>query len=146
MRRTHRMLVGAAKAQAIALLDKQLAAAIDLRGQIRQASLNLRGPGCSLAYDLFDRIAAEVAGSCEALAQRARVLGGVAHGTIEIDAQHSGLPGYRLGIAGKQLHMRAVADILAGFDAGMQGAIRQAEAIGDAGQSGEERRDKGLNA
>ena len=131
MRRTHQMLADAAKAQAIALLNKQLAAAIDLHGQIRQASWNLRGHGCSVAYDLFDRIAAEVASTCDALAQRARVLGGVAHGTIQIAARQSMLAGYPLGIAGKQPHMRAVANILAGFDAAVQGAIHQAVALGD---------------
>ena len=131
MRRTQQMLADTVKAQSIDLLNMQLAAAIDLHGQVRQARWNVRGPGCSVVYDLFDRIAAEIASACDALAQRARVLGGVAHGTIQIAAQHSVLAGYRLGIASQRAHMQAVANILAGFDVAVQGAIHQAAAIGD---------------
>lgn len=141
MRRTRQILADTVKAQAIDLLDVRLAAAIDLHGQIRHARWNVRGRGCRLAHDLFDEIAFAIAGHCDAMAERARVLGGMvlggvdlggmAHGTIEIAAQHSVRPSYPPGIASQQPHMRAVADILADFDAALQRAIHQAEAIGD---------------
>ena len=109
----------------------QLAAAIDLHGQVRQARWNVRGPGCSAVQDLFDRIAGEAASYCDAMARRAAVLGGMVHGTIQIASRHSVLAGYPLGIANEQPHMRAVADILAGFDTSVQAAIQQSAVIGD---------------
>ena len=50
------------RAQSVGLLNKHLAAAIDLQAQMKQAHWNVRGPGFIAIHTLFDKVADEAAG------------------------------------------------------------------------------------
>ena len=115
MQPTHNTLPETIRAQSIELLNKHLAAAIDLHAQAKQAHWNVRGPGFIAIHELFDKVSEDVEKYSDMLAERAGGLGGTAHGTIQAAAARSFLVPYDLGIADEQSHVFAVSAALAAF-------------------------------
>lgn len=99
MQPTHNTLAETIRAQSIELLNKHLAAAIDLHAQSKQAHWNVRGPGFLAIHELFDKVSEAAEDYSDMLAERAGGLGGTAHGTIQMAAERSFLVPYDLGIA-----------------------------------------------
>jgi starvation-inducible DNA-binding protein len=120
------------RAQSIELLNKHLAAAIDLHAQVKQAHWNVRGPGFIAVHELFDKVSEEVENHSDALAERAGALGGTAYGGVQIAAKHSFLVPYPLGIADEQQHIFAVSGALAAFGQSARQASSEATAFADA--------------
>jgi starvation-inducible DNA-binding protein len=120
------------RAQSVELLNKHLAAAIDLHAQLKQAHWNVRGPAFIAIHELFDKVSVEVENYSDLIAERARGLGGTAHGTVQVAAARSYLVPYPLGIANEQEHVFAVSGTLAAFGQSIQEAIGQASGFGDA--------------
>jgi starvation-inducible DNA-binding protein len=131
MHPTHNTLSANIRAQSIELLNKHLAAAIDLHAQVKQAHWNVRGPGFMAIHELFDKVSEAVEGYSDQLAERAGGLGGTAHGTIQVVAERSFLVPYKHGIADEKQHAFAVAGSLAAFGQSVQAAISEAAASGD---------------
>jgi len=131
MQNTHNTLSENVRAQAIELLNKHLAAAIDLHAQVKQAHWNVRGPGFIAVHELFDRVSTEVENYSDMLAERAGALGGTAQGTVQIAVQRSYLVPYALGIADNKKHLFAVAEALAAFGEAAREAITLATDFGD---------------
>jgi starvation-inducible DNA-binding protein len=132
MHRTHNTLPQETRTQAVELLNKHLAAAIDLHGQLKQAHWNVRGPGFIAIHELFDRIAADVEAYSDLIAERAGGLGGVARGTVQIAATDSYLIRYPLEIADVPKHTFAVSAALSAFGQATRFAIAAAQAFDDA--------------
>ena len=82
MHPTHNTLSENIRTQAVELLNKHLAAAIDLHGQMKQAHWNVRGPTFIGVHELFDKVAGEAESYSDLIAERAEGLGGVAEGTM----------------------------------------------------------------
>jgi starvation-inducible DNA-binding protein len=120
------------RTQSVELLNKHLAAAIDLHAQLKQAHWNVRGPGFIAIHELFDKVAAEAENYSDLIAERARGLGGTAHGTIQVAAKRSFLVPYPLGVADEHHHLSAVSGTLAAFGQSVREAIGQAANFGDA--------------
>src|ERR1700733_3256006 len=97
------------RTQSVELLNKHLAAAIDLHAQLKQAHWNVRGPGFIAVHELFDKVAGEVEDYSDLIAERAGGLGGTAYGGIQVAAKQSFLAPYPLGIADEPKHIFAVA-------------------------------------
>ena len=131
MQPTHNTLTEAIRLQSIELLNKHLAAAIDLHGQAKQAHWNVRGPGFIAIHELFDKVSEAVETFSDMLAERAGGLGGTAHGTIQAAAARSFLIPYDLGIADENSHVFAVSAALAAFGQSARDAIGIATAHGD---------------
>jgi starvation-inducible DNA-binding protein len=131
MQLTHNTLSENIRAQSVKLLNKHLAAAIDLHAQLKQAHWNVRGPGFIAVHELFDKISEEVETYSDLIAERAGGLGGTAHGSIQVAAEHSFLVPYPLGIADEKQHVFAVSGSLAAFGQSVREAIGQATTIGD---------------
>ena len=131
MHPTHNTLSENIRAQSIELLNKHLAAAIDLHAQVKQAHWNVRGPGFIAIHELFDKVSEEVETYSDQIAERAGGLGGTAHGTIQIAAERSFLVPYKHGIADEKQHAFAVAGSLAAFGQSARDAIGEATAHGD---------------
>ena len=129
---THNTLPEPIRAQSVELLNKHLAAAIDLHAQVKQAHWNVRGPGFFAAHKLFDSVAEEVEAWSDMLAERAGALGGTAHGTIKIVAERSFLVPYPHAIAGVAEHIFAVAGSLAAYGQSIRTATGLAAGFGDA--------------
>jgi starvation-inducible DNA-binding protein len=131
MQSTHNTLAEPIRAQSIELLNKHLAAAIDLHAQAKQAHWNVRGPGFIAIHELFDKVSEVAEDISDMIAERAGGLGGTAHGTIQVAAERSFLVPYDLGIADGNRHVFAIASSLAAFGQSARDAIGLATAFGD---------------
>lgn len=129
---THNTLSENIRVQSVELLNKHLAAAIDLHAQVKHAHWNVRGPGFIAIHELFDKVAGEVATYSDQIAERAGALGGVAHGTVQRAVERSFLTRYPLDIADPKEHVFAVSATLAAFGQSARDGIDQASGFGDA--------------
>src|SRR5262245_10552107 len=88
----------------IDLLNQQLADALDLGLQSKQAHWNVKGPHFIGLHELFDKVAEELEEFIDDIAERAVELGGTARGTIQVIAEKSRLAAYPLTIASGKEH------------------------------------------
>ena len=116
----------------IALLNQQLADALDLGLQAKQAHWNVKGPHFIGLHELFDKVAEELEGFIDEIAERAVELGGTALGTVQIVAGNSRLPAYPLDLASGKGHVTRLARVLAGFGSTTRNAIDTAGKLRDA--------------
>lgn len=131
MHRTHSTLPETIRVQSIELLNKHLAAAIDLHAQMKQAHWNVRSSNFIAIHELFDKVASEVEGYSDRIAERAARLGGTAYGTIQIAVERTFLFPYTLGIGDVTQHVFAVSEALAAFGQSVRGATSLAAKVGD---------------
>jgi starvation-inducible DNA-binding protein len=117
----------------VALLNQQLADALDLGLQAKQAHWNIKGPHFIGLHALFDKLAEELEKFTDDIAERAVELGGIAQGTVQTVLGCSRLPAYPLDLASGQGHVAALSGALANFGASTRAAIDIAEKAGDAG-------------
>ena len=123
-----------ARSRLVPLLNRGLADAIDLHLQAKQAHWNVR-PGFIALHELFDRIAGEIDGHVDELAERVTALGGTAEGTLQAVADRSRLAAYPLTIADGCAHLESLAGALAAFGEATRVAIDEAAQAGDADTS-----------
>jgi starvation-inducible DNA-binding protein len=116
----------------VVLLNERLADALDLRSQVKQAHWTVRGANFIAIHELFDRIAGEIDGYADEIAERAMTLGGTVSGTVRASSRASSLKEYPAGISAEDDHIAAAADRLAAFGALARAAIESAEEAGDA--------------
>ena len=114
------------------LLNQQLASAIDLGLQAKQAHWNVKGPHFIGLHELFDKVAEETEEFTDAVAERAVELGGIARGTVQFVSAASKLEAYPLNIASGRAHISALSGALAKFGASARVAIGAADKAGDA--------------
>lgn len=107
----------------IELLNQQLADALDLGLQAKQAHWNVKGPHFIGLHELFDKAAEELEEFIDGIAERAVELGGVALGTAQIISKHSRLPAYPLDLASGKGHVVTLSSALAAFGATTRAAI-----------------------
>jgi len=131
MHPTHNTLSENIRAQSVELLNKHLAAAIDLHAQLKQANRNFRGPGFIAIHELLDKVSVEVENYSDMIAERAGGMGGTAHGTVQVAVDRSFLVPYTLGIADESQHVFAVSGTLAAFGQSARAAVAQATDFGD---------------
>ena len=135
MQKTANTLSKNIRVKSVAVLNRHLAAAIDLHAQVKQAHWNVRGATFIAIHELFDRVAGAVEGYSDTIAERAGALGGTAEGTIQVAVEQSFLARYRLGIAGTEAHIAAVTAALAAFGESVRNAIDETASTGDADTS-----------
>ena len=123
------------RARVIALLNARLADAIDLQMQAKQAHWNVKGPQFIALHELFDGVAAAMAGHVDEMAERITALGGVAEGTVQAVAARSKLDVYPIEISEGRAHIDALAEALARCGKGVRKAIDEAAKAGDADTS-----------
>jgi starvation-inducible DNA-binding protein len=117
----------------IALLNQQLADAIDLGLQTKQAHWNVKGPSFISLHLLFDEVAGKVEEFTDEIAERAVALGGIAHGTVQVLARNSTITAYPLDILAGDEHVAALAAALAAYAKSTRSSIDVADKAGDAG-------------
>jgi starvation-inducible DNA-binding protein len=131
MYRTSNTLSENVRSKAAELLNRHLAAAIDLHAQVKQAHWNVRGPAFIAIHELLDKVADVVEGYSDTIAERAAALGSTAEGTIQVAVDRSFLDQYKLGVADQTSHLAAVTAALAAFGDSARKAIDEAAAFGD---------------
>src|ERR1700691_3727002 len=82
------------RTKSISLLNKTLAASLDIWSQVKQAHWNVKGKDFYQLHLLFDDIAGVLYEYIDLVAERITALGGIAQGTARMSAQHSFLPEY----------------------------------------------------
>ena len=122
----------AVRLQVIPLLNQQLADALDLGLQAKQAHWNVKGPQFVSLHALFDEVADVLAEFSDELAERAVELGGIADGTLQTVIGASRLPAYDRALLAGMDHWRALGGALALFARSTRAAIDAAAAAGDA--------------
>jgi starvation-inducible DNA-binding protein len=119
------------RGQMIPLLNQQLADTIDLFSQSKQAHWNVKGAQFIQLHELFDKLAGELDGYADMIAERATALGGLALGTVRLSAANSQLQEYELDVTDSLPTVRVVAERFAALAASMRQAIEAAEAQND---------------
>ena len=131
MYRTANTLPEQIRSRSVELLNRHLAAAIDLHAQVKQAHWNVRGPTFIAIHELFDKVADAVEEYSDKIAERAGTLGGTAEGTVQTAAGRSFLEPYKLGVADATAHIAAVTGALASFGESVRNAIDESDEFGD---------------
>jgi starvation-inducible DNA-binding protein len=120
------------RVEAITLLNQQLADALDLHLQAKQAHWNVKGPNFIALHELFDEVEEELEEHADDIAERAVALGGTAFGTARTTATSSRLAEYPLHIYSGADHVAALSTALATFAKSTRAAIDAAATLGDA--------------
>lgn len=116
----------------IDLLNANLANAIDLSLQSKQAHWNVKGPDFIQLHELFDQVYAEATAWVDLIAERAVILGGVAEGPLKSVTQRTQLPAYGLDLSSGKEHVDALSRALSVFGKSIRAAIEASEEHGDA--------------
>jgi starvation-inducible DNA-binding protein len=116
----------------VPILQAQLANAVDLFTQVKQAHWNVKGPGFIALHQLFDDVAEIVEEHGDLLAERITTLGGRADGTSRVAAAQSNLAEYPFDLEDGMHHVAAVADKLASFGKSVRADIDRSAKLGDA--------------
>jgi len=114
------------------LMNQQLASAVDLQTQMKQAHWNVKGPSFIGLHELFDKVDEAVESYVDMIAERIVQLGGIAEGTVRVAASRTRLAEYPLQIAEGMAHVEAVARALSTFGAEARTTIDEANALDDA--------------
>lgn len=117
----------------VALLNQQLADTVDLYSQTKQAHWNIKGAQFFQLHLLFDKLAGEVEGYVDVIAERAAALGGTALGTSRMAAAASRLAEFPSGPHDGSACVTALAARFAQVGTTTRAAIEQATTRGDAG-------------
>jgi starvation-inducible DNA-binding protein len=120
------------RVEAIVLLNQQLADALDLHLQAKQAHWNVKGPSFIALHELFDEVEEALEEYADDIAERAVALGGTAFGTVRAAATRSRLPEYPLHIHSGAEHVAALSAALAQFGKSTRAAIDFAAELGEA--------------
>lgn len=117
------------------LLNAQLADALDLFTQTKQAHWNVTGPQFIALHELFDTLAESLEEPIDDMAERITALGGVANGTARIAAKASRLKEFPSGRIDGMRAVAALADRYAQLATSTRAAIDSAGKAGDADTS-----------
>lgn len=109
------------RVQSIDLLNRNLAMAIDLERQAKQAHWNVKGPNLIALHELFDKVAETAEEFTDLLAERATALGGTAEGRLHAVVESSSLPRYPGEIVSGAEHVDALSTALASFGKSARG-------------------------
>lgn len=118
MQHTHDTLSANFRVKSVELLNKHLAAAIDLHGQVKQ-HWNVHGPAFIAVHELFDKVADTVEDYSDTLAE-------------QVATEHSFLAPYALGIGDEKEHITTLSISLATFGESARKAIDEVSGYGDA--------------
>lgn len=129
---THNDLARELRVEMISLLNQQLADTFDLYSQTKQAHWNVKGAQFFQLHELFDKLAAEVLGYVDLIAERATALGGLALGTVRMSASNSQLPECDLHITDSLPTVESLAERYAALAASTRQAIESADSHEDA--------------
>lgn len=114
------------------ILNKTLAATLDLKTQTKQAHWNVKGMDFYQLHELFDEMATELEEYVDMVAERVTALGGTAMGTARIAAAESIVSEYDLDAVGGADHVTALADRYATYARHVREAIDTTDDLGDA--------------
>lgn len=113
------------------LLQQLLSESVDLHQQMKYAHWNVRGVGFMPLHELFDKIAGELDGHADNLAERIAQLGGRPDATIAKVAEQSELVSYPTDATTPAQHIEGVIASLGDFANACRDAIELADDLED---------------
>lgn len=119
------------RSEMIALLNQQLADTFDLYSQTKQAHWNVKGAQFYPLHELFDKLAEELVGYTDLIAERATALGGLTQGTVRLSAANSQLAEFPSDVTASMPMVAALAERYAALSASTRQAIEIANDQGD---------------
>jgi starvation-inducible DNA-binding protein len=122
MYKTPSQLPETARTEIARSLNERLADGLDLHSHIKVAHWNVRGPQFPSLHPLFEQFATQLALHNDAVAERAVTLGGLAIGTARQVAKGSRLPEYPTETRRDLDHVKALADRIDVYLAGVRDA------------------------
>ena len=131
MHQTHNTLPELVREHSAVLLNRHLAAAIDLQAQIRHAHWNVRGPGFIGVHKLFDTVSNDVGADADRIAERCAALGSDVGGTIQTAVAQSFLVPWNQKLADVAHYWFAVSAVLAAFSPSAREAAGRSATFGD---------------
>ena len=135
MNATRTDLKGKLRDSMTALLNRQLIDTLDLYTQVKQAHWNIKGPHFIALHELFDKLAEDLEGPVDDIAERVTALGGIARGTARMVARESRLPELPGDSFDGITLVAALADRYAILCASTRAAIETSGTAGDADTS-----------
>lgn len=120
-----------ARTKLISLLNQRLADTFDLMSQTKFAHWNVKGPNFYQLHLLFDKLAEDVEGHVDEIAERVTALGGIATGTVRQTAATSQTPEFPANTFKDMDVVRALADRFAAVGKAVRQGIDQADELGD---------------
>jgi starvation-inducible DNA-binding protein len=111
-------------------LGIDVASALDLASQLKEAHWVVRGPSFIALHELFDRQAAEMREHADAFAERMRQLDGIPHGTIRQAAERTTLDDLAPHEDERDL-VKALVDRYGAFCAAIEESAKEAANAGD---------------
>jgi starvation-inducible DNA-binding protein len=120
------------KTAVIALLNRNLAAAIDLALATKQAHWNVKGPQFIAVHEMIDGFRSELDGHVDTIAERVAQLGGTALGSLQAVAAGTDLDAYPTDIYTIRDHVAALIERYAAVANMARKAIDEADEAGDA--------------
>nr|WP_222183932.1 DNA starvation/stationary phase protection protein Dps [Geminicoccus harenae] len=121
-----------AKTTVIGILNRNLAATIDLALATKQAHWNLKGPQFIAVHEMLDGFRAQLDGHSDTMAERVVQLGGTALGTTQNVGEASALKAYPTDIYAVQDHLQALIERYGDLANMVRKAIDESEEAGDA--------------
>src|SRR5467141_2362376 len=117
--------------RSVGLLNRNLASAIDLERQAKQAHWHVKGPNFIALHELFDKVAEATEEFSDLLAERVTALGGTAEGRLQaVTVQSAALPVYPGEIFSGREHVDAPSTSLAAFGRAVREAIDEPHSSG----------------
>ena len=113
-------------ASSLALLDRHVAAAIDLHRQVKHAQWNVVGCGAAALRGTLDKLATGLDYCCDLIAAHADLLGVAVNGTVQVAAARSFLARYPLDRADARAHAGAVIAAVETLVGSLRGAAADA--------------------
>jgi starvation-inducible DNA-binding protein len=115
----------------VEMLNIHLADTFDLFSHTKQAHWNVKGREFYQLHELYDELAEILLKFVDMLAERATILGGIAHGTVRMAAKNTRLPDYPDGPIGSMESVEALVERYAELAASVRAAIDSAEDAND---------------
>ena len=112
-------------------LNDRLVDTIALTLAVKQAHWNLKGPGFIGVHELLDDVADRLRESSDLMAERAVIMGGIAHGTLEAAAKKSDIAPYPQEIVHIHEHVEALTERFKAHGTAIRKAIDVADEAGD---------------
>ena len=115
----------------IDLLNARLSDTIALTLAVKQAHWNIKGRGFIGVHELLDEVADRLRDAGDLMAERAVIIGGQAHGTVEVVAKGSNVEPYPTDIEDIQDHIVALTERFMAYGSKLRDAIDQADDADD---------------
>lgn len=101
-----------ARKVAIDELSQRLVDALVVQLAMKQAHWNVKGPNFIAIHELFDQVYTRIEGHVDSMAERIKMLDGMANGTAEHVAKTTSMKPYPLDISTQKGHIEAVCEQL----------------------------------